>query len=224
MPVEIGVSMISVFGNHDYYVNCWDELPHEIDAECHGVLETWDVLLDACPGEADRLMLGFVNERAENTQYVIRPPEGGFLYKEQVEKAFSDAYDEALSEPRRPHPGFRRYGDAVSRMTCEDGRVRPEFHEILDAFMEPVDGATKDRMMASLACLADPSNQWLVACLKDEDLSVRTVFGTFPGKAVGGLEKHIRKPGRQDGRLSAIPGLTVRGLPVTKGPELSYDP
>lgn len=180
--VELGLSVVSTFDNGTYYAKSRNELPHEIDAEYHGIVAAWDFIREYKPAKADKAMIDFVNWRASESRYVIQMPKGGFKSRAEVEKAFGDAYDRSLNEVRRVrHPDILDYPDAVSmRMVTRDGYVRRGFGDILAKLVSDVPGREMDRMMASLSCFVDPRNRDYMPCLEGVDLDVRTVFGIDP--------------------------------------------
>lgn len=198
---RIAISVISGMFNPEYYMNAWFELPCEIDAEAMGVGRAWTVARAVYPGDADALMLGYVNRRAEGSTYVIPPVDGGYTSEKQVEDAFEKAYEKSLVKFREPQGSFTRHEmDLVTNLLCEDHRFRRDMYYHFDKITDHMPGPEKDRMMASLVLSVHPEIQDLFTCLKGVDLSVVTVFGKpLPERS---------KDGPPDRELLDMPGPT----------------
>lgn len=153
---EIIISDISKYGNLTYYQHSWAELPHEIDAEYNGIMSMWDALTDIYPDKATQCMLQFLNERTKQDNYIITHPKNGFQSKKQVDNAFQSAYDNSLSQPRKPQYSFQRYDDEIVKLLVTDWLVRPEYQDHFKLLVGPISGEKKDRLMASLVLYLHP--------------------------------------------------------------------
>lgn len=87
-PKEILISDLSKYKNTDYYLDNWQILPHEIDAEYNGVMQMWEKLDDLySQDKADKLMFEYLQYREYDKEqghkiYIIKEPKKRLPVKE----------------------------------------------------------------------------------------------------------------------------------------------
>lgn len=184
--VELAVSELSCFGNDSYYFHAHSELPHEIFAEYSGVMAAWDVFDKLFPERADACMLSYVNFKAANTTYMIRPvfgkSNGLYASRDEVEAAFDAAMDKSLNDFRKAQVGLRTYDDLVSRLLVPDAnRLQDSPFKYFFDGLAGIPGREKDRRMAALVLHVEPDMLDSYPELVSENLTVLHEFGrVFP--------------------------------------------
>lgn len=174
---EIRISDLSKYHNNNYYYSCWNNLPHEINAEYIGVMSMWNVLEDEYPNVADKLMLDYLSDRA-SANYMIQLPDEGFQTKEQVELFFEAAYETAVNGPRKLPPEFLHFEDEVpDLLTDEYHNMSSGYVLVANRLLSTNPGSITDKMMASLVAHLHPELQASYKQIDFKDLDPLAVFG-----------------------------------------------
>lgn len=174
VDVPIALSEIATYKNLMLTKATWRERPHEIDAEFSGVMGAWDFLSDMCHAQkdADACMLDYINFRCRNSDYMLSARENGYESKDQVVRAFEDAYNSSLNDPRIVVGGLNGLKDEFNMLLESDKGIQslfyPWFRQILDAKT----GAEQDELMSRLVLHIHPELQQQYSCLADKNLSI----------------------------------------------------
>lgn len=178
-PHEILHSNLSTHQNKQYYIQSWNKLPHEIDAEFTGIMSMWSQLEGYCSDVADRLMMDYLTTKATTTKYVIDIPEEGFQTKQQVDELFEKAYDTALNEQRKLPYEFLRFDDDISKLLTTDEKIlRTEYVPFYQQLAKARTGQELDLKMASLVSYVHPELQKLFPGIDFAGLEPTLVFDT----------------------------------------------
>ena len=202
-------------GSNDYYVVNRYRFATEIDAEYHGVMDTYWVLASSFGDElANGLICKYVNYQCGNFDYYVDAPAfGSFDSILQIEDAFFDAYELSTSiEPvERDSNGIpfesRCYKqvfansskrDVIGQFVTSRGVLRPECRPVFDAIWDAGNG-NKDRMMASLSLHFMPKLRSFYGDAVCDALSLEQVFGTeiarcVPSSESTGVESRCIEP------------------------------
>lgn len=221
---EIHLSRMSVVGNNGYYMNFWNELPHEIDAEWDAVGVVWDDFAVQRPKIADAVMLEYINYRANETKYFLSPSDDGYKSRNQVMEAFEKAYCDSIegqrslcSTLRAKSPITGKRDKWIQYMNLDGtpyDAEKPWMRVFLDVVGER-NGAKRDLMMCSVMAHIDSELAKDFPVLADIDLSSASVFGRpFPDEKPQVRMRPVSE------RFDLEPMIIrPRAWPIRQGPE-----
>lgn len=184
-PKEILLSSLSICGNDEYYQTYWNELPHEINAEFCGVMQTWSRLEETYPKgkfyqkRINKYMFEYLTNRASKGNYMFEVPKDGFRSKEQVIELFKEAYEKALIDERTYDQNilFNKSDEMPRIIKRDDSPYYREYAYFSNKLITAPNGQEQDRMMSSLVAYVHPKLQNTFSKLSFDELDPEHVFG-----------------------------------------------
>lgn len=181
VPFEATVSFAARYNNGEWYNQYMHHLPFEIDAERYGISQFWDTLSERFPFDADRMMLDYVNFRADGICiYCIPHKPEGYQSRREVEVVFDRAYADSLNKPRESFVlprGQCCEDEFVNILRLNDRNSSPFWDFYWDNFSGKIPGRTIDRNMVAVGMVRheEEYRQQFGSVL--DDISFESCFG-----------------------------------------------
>lgn len=186
---------IAQHGMGQYYLYNYANMQTEIDAEHTGILNAYDHVTNSFPDidkhKIENLFIDYVNCRMSTSNYMIKNLDHPLKTIEDIDVAFSTAFDNA-----RTYPRARKISDLKNSPGQNNSVLTtlntPKWRQIRNKIDDETDNCKKDMMLTSVVLYLRPRYRIYLDQLKQFDLSPQTLFNCdFPSKELSRQEQYI---------------------------------